>query len=268
VKFLIVDDEPLARQGLRREIERLPGTVITGECGTRAEAVTAIVERRPDVVLLDIQLGRGTGFEIIEEIGAEAMPVVIFVTAYDRHAIKAFEVHALDYLLKPVDPERLRDAIDRASMQIAREPRRGSIGRLEALMDAVGSPVSSPVAAAPLSRLVVRDGERLVFVDAGKVEWIESAGNQVRVHVGGRRYTLRTTMDRLERRLASRGDFIRVRRSALVNVRAVSALERYAKGMYTIRLSSGATVTSSRYHQGNLRKLIDSGSGGSAGSRS
>jgi two-component system LytT family response regulator len=253
VKLLIVDDEPLARQGLRREISRLPGTVIVGECGTRAEAVTAIVERRPDVVLLDIQLGRGTAFEIIEEIGAEVMPVVIFVTAYDRHAIKAFEVHALDYLLKPVDPERLRDAIDRASMQIAREPRRGSAGRLEAVIDAVGP---SPAQGTPLSRLVVRDGERLVFVDAGKVEWVESAGNQVRVHAGGRSYTLRTTMDRLERRLASRGDFIRVRRSALVNIRAVSALERYAKGMYTVRLTSGATVTSSRYHQENLRKLI------------
>ncbi|HEY4099708.1 MAG TPA: LytTR family DNA-binding domain-containing protein [Gemmatimonadales bacterium] len=253
MKLLIVDDEPLARQGLRREISRLPGTVIVGECGTRAEAVTAIVERRPDVVLLDIQLGRGTAFEIIEEIGAEVMPVVIFVTAYDRHAIKAFEVHALDYLLKPVDPERLRDAIDRASMQIAREPRRGSAGRLEAVIDAVGP---SPAQGTPLSRLVVRDGERLVFVDAGKVEWVESAGNQVRVHAGGRSYTLRTTMDRLERRLASRGDFIRVRRSALVNIRAVSALERYAKGMYTVRLTSGATVTSSRYHQENLRKLI------------
>ena len=167
MKLLIVDDEPLAREGLRREVSRLPGITVVGECGTRADAVDVIVERRPDVVLLDIQLGRGTAFEIIEEIGVDAMPLVIFVTAYDRHALKAFEVHA-----------------------------------------------------------------------------------------GARSYLMRVTMDRLEQRLAGRGDFIRVRRSALINVRAVATLERYAKGMYTLRLTSGATITSSRYHQAALRELI------------
>ena len=111
MKLLIVDDEPLAREGLRREVSRLPGITVVGECGTRADAVDVIVERRPDVVLLDIQLGRGTAFEIIEEIGVDAMPMVVFVTAYHRHALKAFEVHALDFVLKPVDPARLREAL-------------------------------------------------------------------------------------------------------------------------------------------------------------
>ena len=256
MKLLIVDDEPLAREGLRRELSRLPGITVVGECGTRADAVDVIVERRPDVVLLDIQLGRGTAFEIIEEIGVDAMPLVIFVTAYDRHALKAFEVHAVDYLLKPVDPARLRDALDRAAEQAAQKREGAMASRLEALLESFGSAAGAAAPAARPARLVVRDGERLMFVDINRIEWIESAGNQVRVHAGARSYLMRVTMDRLEQRLAGRGDFIRVRRSALVNVRAVATLERYAKGMYTLRLTSGATVTSSRYHQAALRELI------------
>jgi len=256
VKLLIVDDEPLAREGLRREVSRLPGITVVGECGTRADAVDVIVERRPDVVLLDIQLGRGTAFEIIEEIGADAMPLVIFVTAYDRHALKAFEVHAVDYLLKPVDPARLRDALDRAAAQATQQRERTTVSRLEALLESFGSAAGAAAPAARPARLVVRDGERLMFLDINRIEWIESAGNQVRVHAGARSYLMRVTMDRLEQRLAGRGDFIRVRRSALINVRAVATLERYAKGMYTLRLTSGATITSSRYHQAALRELI------------
>ena len=256
MKLLIVDDEPLAREGLRREVSRLPGITVVGECGTRADAVDVIVERRPDVVLLDIQLGRGTAFEIIEEIGVDAMPLVIFVTAYDRHALKAFEVHAVDYLLKPVDPARLRDALDRAAVQATQQRERTTVSRLEALLESLGSATGAAAPAARPVRLVVRDGERLMFLDVNRIEWIESAGNQVRVHAGARSYLMRVTMDRLEQRLAGRGDFIRVRRSALINVRAVATLERYAKGMYTLRLTSGATVTSSRYHQAALRELI------------
>jgi two-component system LytT family response regulator len=184
------------------------------------------------------------------------MPLVIFVTAYDRHALKAFEVHAVDYLLKPVDPARLRDALDRAATQAAQKRERVTANRLEALLDSFASSVGAPMPAVRPARLVVKDGERLMFLDISKIEWIESAGNQVRVHAGPRSYAMRVTMDRLEQRLAGRGDFIRVRRSALVNVRAVATLERYAKGMYTLRLSSGATVTSSRYHQAALRDLI------------
>lgn len=256
MKLLIVDDEPLAREGLRREVSRLPGFTVVGECGTRADAVDAIVDQRPDVVLLDIQLGRGTAFEIIEEIGVDDMPLVIFVTAYDRHALKAFEVHAVDYLLKPVDPARLRDALDRAAAQATRERERATASRLEGVLESFASKAGAASPAARPSRLVVRDGPRLMLLDINRIEWIESAGSQVRVHAGARSYVMRVTMDRLEQRLAGRGDFIRVRRSALINVRAVVTLERYAKGMYTLRLMSGATVTSSRYHQTALRELI------------
>jgi len=215
------------------------------------------VEQHPDVVLLDVQLGRATAFEIIEQIGVDAMPFVIFVSAYDRHALKAFEVHALDYVLKPIDPDRLREALERAAHLMALEQGASLTERLEGLLADRASPLArEPVARAPVERLVVRDGDRLSFVDIDHIEWIESYGNYVRVHANGRTHVLRTTMARMAQRLASRGTFVRVRRSALVNVRAVAMLERYAKGMFVVHLRSGAKVISSRYHQAHLRKLL------------
>lgn len=257
MNVLIVDDEPLARRGLRRQLADVPGVTCVGECGGRDEAVTAIVERHPDVVLLDIQLARATAFEIIEDIGAEAMPLVVFVTAYDRHALKAFEVHALDYVLKPVDPDRLREALDRAAHLLSLERGASLAERLEGMLaqrprEIPPEPPTSP----PPDRIVVRDGDRLAFVDIRIIDWIESAGNYVRVHTATRSYVMRTTMDRMVKRLAGRGTFVRVRRSALINVNAVSTLERYAKGMFVVHLRSGAKVITSRYHQTGLRQLL------------
>jgi two-component system LytT family response regulator len=242
MKVLVVDDEPLARQVLRRSLARIPGMSCVGECATREEAITAIVQQRPDVVLLDIRLGRVSAFDIIADIGADAMPLVIFVTAYDRHAIQAFEVQALDYVLKPVDTARLNEALQRAAAQLSLK--RGV---------APEAPESQPPRE---DRLIVRDGERLAFLDPDHVEWIESAGDYARVHSGPRSYLMRSTLDRLESRLAKGGNFIRVRRSALINVRAVLTLERYAKGMFVIHLRGGAKVISSRYHQNALRRLL------------
>jgi two-component system LytT family response regulator len=256
MKVLIVDDEPTARRGLKRQIGEIPDVVCVGECGGRDAAVQAIVERRPDVVLLDIQLGRTTAFDIIEEIGVDAMPVVVFVTAYDRHALKAFEVHALDYVLKPVDPARLREALDRAASFLSLQRGASLADRLEGLL-AQHTPAPSPVAETPTSeRLVVRDGERLSFVEIDHVEWFESAGNYIKVHSGGRPYVMRATMDRLAQRLAGRSNFVRVRRSALVNVRAIATLERYGKSAYVVHLKSGTKIISSRYYQPALRRLL------------
>jgi two-component system, LytTR family, response regulator len=259
MRVLIVDDEPVARQGLRRELARLPGVVCTGECGGRDEAVAAIVDQQPDVVLLDIQLGRHSAFEIIEQIGVEEMPLVIFVTAYDRHAIRAFEVNALDYVLKPVDPIRLGEAMDRANRAMAAEDRATVPGRKRALeAGRAALPLGEPE---PLERIVVRDGERLTFVEVDAIDWIEARGNYVGVHVGARTYTARTTMDRIGRRLAGAGQaggprFVRIRRSALVNARAIRTVSRYSKGMFQLELRGGAKIVSSRYHQAALRELL------------
>ncbi len=258
MKVLIVDDEPVARRGLRKQLAALPGVTCVGECGGRDAAIAAIVERSPDLVLLDIQLGRATAFEIIEEIGVDAMPLVVFVTAYDRHALKAFEVHALDYVLKPVEPERLREALDRAAAMMSLRRSVSLADRLEGLL--ATHPTSTPETgpARPPERFVVRDGERLVLLETGRIDWFEAAGNYVQVHSGERVYVMRATMDRVAQRLAGCDAFIRVRRSAIVNVKAVASLERYDKSAFAIQLRSGTTIISSRYYRPALRRLLRS----------
>jgi two-component system, LytTR family, response regulator len=259
-----VDDEPLARRGLRRELGQIPGMVCAGECRGRDDAVTAIVEQRPDVVLLDVQLGRATAFEIIERVGAGAMPYVVFVTAYDRHALRAFEVNAIDYVLKPVDPNRLREALERVARQRTLEQSASLADRLEQLLAERASAAPPSAGARPLlDRLVVHDGARLAFVDVGAIDWIEAYGNYVRVHTGLRHYLVRTTMTRMADRLgehvpgaAGTGAFVRIRRSALVNMRAVVTVERYGKGMFTLRLRNGTQLVSSRYYQTDLNHLL------------
>lgn len=258
MKVLIVDDEPVARRGVRRQLSELPGIVVVGECGGCDEAVTAIVEQRPDVVLLDIQLGSRVAFEIIEEIGADAMPLVIFVTAYSKHALKAFEVHALDYVLKPIDPERLGDALARAASLLALKREAALADRLEGFLadQATRQPDDVVAPARSNTRFVVRDDGALRILDAPRIEWFESMGNYVRVHAAGRPYIMRTTMDRVAARLSGNPDFVRVRRSAIVNVRAIAALERYAKSAYLIRLTDGAKIISSRYYLPAMRRLL------------
>jgi two-component system LytT family response regulator len=258
MKVLIVDDEPVARRGLRRQLAQLPGVTCVGECGTRAEAVSAIRDRQPDVVLLDIQLGRSNAFDIVETIGVESMPLVVFVTAYDRHAVKAFEVHALDYVLKPVDPERLREAIERAASTLSLRHAVSLADRLEGLLSEAQRTIRGPepVADPAPERIVVHDADRLSLLEIEQVEWFQSAGNYVRVHSRGRSYLVRTTMDRVAQRLATQQSFIRVRRSAIVNVRAVASLEPNGRSSFIVHLRSGATVTSSRFYQPAIRRLL------------
>jgi len=186
------------------------------------------------------------------------MPLVIFVTAYDRHAVKAFEVHALDYVLKPVDPDRLREALDRAASVLSLQ-RGASLGdRLERLLAHLPAGSAPSVAPVPAQRLTVRDGEGLRLVESNQVEWIESAGNYVHVHSGGRAYVIRTTMDRIAQRLAA-DPFLRVRRTALINTRFVAKIERYGKGTYVVHLRSGAKVVTGRFYQAGLRRLLEFG---------
>jgi two-component system, LytTR family, response regulator len=259
MNVLVVDDEPVARRGLRRQLAQLPGVNCVGECGTRAEAIAAIRARKPDVVLLDIQLGRRNAFEIVEEIGVESMPLVVFVTAYDRHAVKAFEVHALDYVLKPVDPERLREAIERAASTLAQRHAGSLADRLEGLLSEAHRTERSaePLAVRQSERFVVHaSDDRVSLLEIEHIEWFESAGNYVRVHSRGRAYLMRTTMDRVAQRLAARRSFVRVRRSAIVNLRAVASLERNGKSSFIVHLRSGETVTSSRFYQPAIRRLL------------
>lgn len=254
MRVLIVDDEPLARRGLRQELERFPSVQVVGECATGAEAVEAVVERRPDLVLLDVQMPGLTGFDVIERVGADVMPAVIFVTAYDKHALRAFEVHAVDYVLKPIDPERFRDAMDRA-WAVVSGARKDAARRLNAVVRD-GRPRGAAAAAGEsLTRLVVQEHGKLFFVDAAAIQWIEAAGNYARLHMGaGRTHVLRGPVTHLAERLGER--FVRIRRSALVNVAAIATLERYGKGSYTVTLKSGTALVSSRYYVRQLKARV------------
>jgi two-component system LytT family response regulator len=257
MRVLVVDDERLARVGIRRALDRLPGVEIVGECSDGEAAVEAIVADRPDLVLLDVQMPGLSGFGVVERIGVEAMPLVIFVTAHDRHAVQAFEVHAADYLLKPVDPARLADAVDRAAKVLARDRVAETADRLEAMLRRVAPPEGLP-GSAPLERIVVRERERMFFVDTAAIDWAEGAGNYIKLHVEARDHLIRSTMDRLAVRLGPER-FVRIRRSALVNVQAIRSLEPYGKGSYTLILRSGERLVSSRYFVRELNALLRRG---------
>jgi two-component system LytT family response regulator len=252
IRVLIVDDEPLARRGVRQELERIPAVEIVGESGNGVDAVRAIVEATPDLVFLDVQMPGLTGFDVIERVGVEAMPTVIFVTAYDQHAVRAFEVHAVDYLLKPIDPDRFRDAMDRAMMEVARQ--HPVADRLSAMLRDVPAPRGG---GPPLERVVVREHAKLFFVETAAIDWIEAAGNYVRLHVGARAHVLRGPLTRLAGQLGT--GFVRIRRSALVNVRAITSLERYGKASYAIALRGGATLVSSRYYGQRIKAVLGLG---------
>jgi two-component system LytT family response regulator len=248
MRVVLVDDEPPGRLALRQHLSRLPDAEIVAECGDGASAIDAIVQHAPDVLFLDIQLGGLSGLDVLERVGADAVPAVVFVTAYDRYAVRAFEAHAVDYLLKPIDPDRFREAWQRAAQRVGRQTDEPD-NRVAALVSSNSAPLA-------LERFVVRGGGRLLFVPVDSVEWIEAAGNYVRLHQSGKEHLLRRTLGGLAQRLGDR--FVRIRRTALVNARAISALEPYGKGSYVVHLRDGTRVVSSRYAGRALRALLES----------
>jgi two-component system, LytTR family, response regulator len=246
MRVVLVDDEPPGRLALRQQLAALPDAVIVAECGDGASATEAILRHAPDVLFLDVQLGATSGLDVLERVGADAVPAVVFVTAYDKYAVRAFEAHAVDYLLKPIDPDRFREAWQRATLRVEQESDAPD-QRVLALVGGEG--------ARPLERFVVRGGGRLMFVPVESVDWIEAAGNYVRLHQGGHEHLVRRTLSGLAERLTDR--FVRIRRTALVNAQAIAALEPYGKGSYVVHLRDGTRLVSSRYAGRALRKLIE-----------
>jgi two-component system LytT family response regulator len=247
IRALIVDDEPLARERIRTLLEAHGGVDIAGECADGRAAVAAIVETGPDLVFLDIQMPEMDGFEVVDALGDE-LPAIIFVTAFDEYAIRAFDTEAIDYLLKPVNPERFAKALGRALQAIA-QPADGDVAALRERVDRIER------GRGPAERFVVRMGSQLSFVRADDVDWVEGASNYVRLHVAGKRHLVRTTMQSMEDRLDP-ARFVRVHRSAIVNIDRVRSLEPSAHGEYVITMHDGARVSSSRTHSENLRRLL------------
>ena len=247
LRLLIVDDEPLIRLGIRRAIASLEGFDIAGECGTGDEAVDAIQTQAPDLVVLDVQMPGCTGLDVVRRIGAARMPPVVFLTAFDEYAVQAFEVNAVDYVLKPFDPERLQQAVERARSRIVLQREGGLAERLAALLAVRGE--------RPLDRLVVRNGERFEFVPIDAIDWIEAANNYVQLHCGTKHHLLGETMTNLERRLDSRR-FLRVHRSRMVNTSRVVAVHVLMGGTYELELRDGTRLTSGRQYREAVQQLI------------
>ncbi|MEP6916032.1 MAG: LytTR family DNA-binding domain-containing protein [Acidobacteriota bacterium] len=248
-RVVIADDEPLARERLRALLGTESWVDLVAECHDGKSAVAAIDKFRPDLVFLDVQMPGATGFEVIDEIGPERMPFVVFVTAFDRYALRAFEVHALDYLLKPFDRDRFHDAITRARQQLERRAS-GDLERrlLELVQDL-------KPATPPLERFVVKTGGRVLFVRADEIEWIEAAGNYVKLHVGADAHLFRETMNAVEAKLDP-DLFFRIHRSHIVNIERVRELQPWFNGEYVVFLRSGTRLTLSRGYREKLQDRI------------
>ena len=241
IRILIADDEPLARERVRELLGQRSDVTILGEARDGEEAVRMISDTAPDLVLLDVQMPGLDGFEVLAALEPEQTPAVVFVTAFDEYAVRAFEVRALDYLVKPFHRARFHEALDRA---IAK-PR--DLDAIRELLAQVQRP--------SLTRFVVRSADEIYFVKAADVLWIESAGNYVKLHVGGGEHIVRTSLRELEKRLDP-AIFVRVHRSAVVNLDFIKKLEPYFHGEFVITLKDGSRLTSSRSYSARLRELL------------
>ena len=239
-RALIVDDEPLARLRLRALLAQENDVVVIGECADGAAAIAEIEGLRPDVVFLDVQMPELDGFDVIEAVGPSRMPLVVFVTAYDQYALDAFRVRALDYLLKPFEDERFRDTLARARARLEETRQRGAPdSRLEALVADIAATRRH------VQRLVVRSGGRVFFLRVDDLDWIEAADNYVRLHVGRASHLLRETLKQLEQRLDPER-FVRIHRSAIVNLDRIQELEPWFHGEYIVILRDGTRLRASR----------------------
>ena len=252
MRVLIVDDEPVARRRLRRLLRGTPDVVIAGECGDGVTALEMIRALDPDVVLLDIQMPEVDGFGVLQAMSSDEIPVIVFVTAYDQYALRAFEVHALDYVLKPVEADRLGVAIARARTRLQERKGARMDARVMALLESL-TPNRRY-----LSRIPVRTEGRVQVLDLADVDWIGAADNYATLHVGPREYLIRDTMERLERELDP-DRFVRIHRSTIVQIDRVRELLPDFHGDFTVVLRSGTTLALSRGYRAKLEALLGRG---------
>ena len=246
LRVLIVDDEPLAREGLKLMLGS-DSQVIEARNGR--EAVAKIRDEKPDLVLLDVQMPRMDGFAVIEAVGADQMPTVIFVTAHDQYAIRAFEISAVDYLLKPVTEERFRIAFERARSRLRAGAPDESARQMLTVLDAIANPRRY------LSRLAVRSGERTIFLTTDDVEWIEAEQNYVRVHAGRAAHLLHVPMNTIETSLDPER-FLRIHRSYIVNLQHIRQVWTLAHRQFVLELASGERLQSGRTYGEKIRTVL------------
>jgi len=248
IRVLIVDDEPPARKVLRLRLAKEADIRIIGEAGSGPAAVEQITRLRPDLVFLDIQMPVMGGFEVLEQVAGVHLPVVVFVTAYDEYAVKAFDAHALDYLLKPFTLARFKRALERAREELARE---GDLESHRRLLELVRAHTSGRITGEYLMRLPVKKAGRYQLVDVERIDWIESAANYLRLHVGEESFLIRRTMKELERDLDPKR-FARIHRSLAVNIDRVAEIRPDASGDFTVRLRDGTRLRMTRTYRTRL----------------
>jgi len=249
---LIVDDEPLARDLLRTMLTSVGGVTIIGESGDGADAITQIESSRPDVVFLDIQMPEGSGFDVVRALEPDVLPAIVFVTAFDQYALRAFEVHALDYLLKPYDLERLSAAVTKVKRMVDR-PRPDRDADNQRVRELIASVRMETVQA---QRLVIREGERTILQRVDGIDWVEADAKYARVHTTERTYTVRETMRNIESRLDP-AKFLRVSRSAIVNLDRVKEIQPWFNGEYVLIMQNGAKITTTRSYRGALVDIME-----------
>jgi len=259
IRALIVDDEPLARKGVAQLVDPVEDVTVVGEAADGPQAVRRIRKHDPDLVFLDVQMPEMTGLEVVREVGVDEMPLTIFVTAYDEYALDAFEAQALDYLLKPIDEERFEEALDRARTQLQQAEASALSDQLHGLLQQYGEDDETEDDETPsIERFTVRSRDRIYFVDAANVQWVESEGDYVALHDGEDTHLVRKTMKELEERLDP-DRFLRVHRSYIVNTGYVKELRPMDHGTYRLIMAAGTPLKSSRGYSDNVEALIESG---------
>jgi two-component system LytT family response regulator len=248
IRALIVDDEPLARQSVRRFLKSDTAIEVLGECSDGQSAVSAILADKPDLVFLDVQMPELDGFGVVNRIGAEQMPATIFVTAYDQYALAAFDANALDYLLKPFGKPRFERALKRVRERLGGRPDLATMQRFVRAMESVAGRREC------VDRLAVAENGRIIFVKTRDIQWIEASGNYARLHAGGRAYEIRETLANLEGKLDPR-EFARIHRSTIVNLHYVKEVHPWFHGYHLILLDSGQELRMSRYQREVVNRL-------------
>lgn len=239
IRTLIVDDEPLARRGLRVALGKDREIEIVDEAADGPEAVEKIRSIKPDLVFLDIQMPELNGFEVLDSLGADEIPMVVFVTAYDQYALNAFQVHALDYLLKPYEDERLLEAVDRAKAHLRQKNGSSPMKRVQEMLDSTRAERSR------VGRIMVRSGGRITFVRVDDVDWIEAQGDYICLHTQGKKHLIREKISDMETQLSPE-NFLRIHRSTMVNVTRIREMQPMFHGEYAVVLQDGTRLTMSR----------------------
>lgn len=251
MRVVIADDEPLAREKLRLMLTAEPGVSILAECRNGAEILDALNAHKPDLLMLDVQMPELDGFAVLNQVPPESLPIIIFTTAFDRHAVRAFEANALDYLLKPFDQERLHQALNRARAELVKADDREATHRILNFLSQ-NTNWQSPSG----RRLVIRSGGRVIFLGLDEIDYVEAAANYVKINVGKQSYLLRKGIGEIAEKLDP-ALFVRIHRSAIVNVRRIKELQPVNSGEYIVVLKDGKELSCSRGYRAGLQELVE-----------